>query len=297
MYVITGATGKTGKVIALSLLNSGKKVRVIGRDEKKLEELISKGAEVSVGSLDDVSFMKKAFTGATAVYAMVPPNFTAQNFRAYQNSIADAIAEAIRTAGVKYAVSLSSVGAHLTEGAGVVQGLHDMEQKFNRIAGLNVLHLRPSFFMENLFGQTGVIKSAGIMGSAVKGDLSFAMVATKDIADYASKRLLALDFSGSSVQYLLGPRNVTLNEVTEVLGKAIGKPELQYVQFPYDQAKKGMMDAMGLSENVADAYNEFIKSMNEGPVFADMIRDAESTTPTSIEEFSKTFAYVYNLNQ
>jgi uncharacterized protein YbjT (DUF2867 family) len=297
MYVITGASGKTGKLIALKLLASGKKVRVIGRDEKKLEELTSKGAEAAVGSLDDVSFMKKTFVGAKAVYALIPPNFTSTNFRAYQNSIADSIVEAVKTSGVKHVATLSSVGAHLTEGAGVVQGLHDMEQKFNKISGLNVLHLRPSYFMENLLGQIGMIKSAGIMGSAVKGDLSFAMVATKDIAEYASKRLLALDFSGSSVQYLLGPRNVTLNKVAKIFGKEIGKPDLQYIQFPYDQAKKGMMEMMGISENVADSYNEFIKRMNEGPVFADMKRNAESTTRTSIEEFSKTFAYVYNLNR
>jgi uncharacterized protein YbjT (DUF2867 family) len=295
MYVITGASGNTGKVIATALLAAGKKVRVIGRDAKKLEELTAKGVEAAIGNLDDVAFLKKAFTGAMAVYAIIPPNLTALNFRAYQNSIASAMAEAVKATNVKYVVTLSSVGAHLTEKAGVVQGLHDLEQKFNTIPGLNVLHLRPSYFMENLLGQIGVIKGMGITGSAVKGDLSFAMVATKDIADYATKRLLALNFSGSNVQYLLGSRSVTLNEVTKIFGSAIGKPELAYVQFPYDQAKKGMMDAMGLSENVADAYNEFIRSMNEGPVFADMKRDAESTTPTSIEEFSKTFAYVFNM--
>lgn len=297
MYVITGATGNTGKAISTALLNAGKEVKVISRDAKKLEDLTAIGADTAIGNLDDAAFLKKTFIGATAVYAIVPPNFRASNFRAYQNSISDAMAEAVKTVGVNYVITLSSVGAHLMEKAGVVQGLHDMEQEFNRIHGLNVLHLRPSYFMENLLGQISVIKGMGIMGSAVKGDLSFAMVATKDIAEYAAKRLLALDFSGSSVQYLLGTRNITLNEIAKILGSAIGKPDLQYVQFPYDQAKKGMMDAMSLSENVADAYNEFIKSMNEGPVFADMIRDAESTTPTSIEEFAQTFAYVYNLNQ
>jgi uncharacterized protein YbjT (DUF2867 family) len=297
MYVITGASGKTGKSIALKLLASGKKVRVIGRDEKKLEELTSKGAEAAVGSLDDVPFMKKTFEGAKAAYALIPPNFTATNFRTYQNSIADAIAEAVKTSGVEHVVSLSSVGAHLNEGAGVVQGLHDMEQKLNKISGLNVLHLRPSYFMENLFGQIGMIRGMGIVGSAVRGDLSFAMIATQDIAEYAAKRLLSLNFWGINVQYLLGPSNVTLTEVTESLGKELGKPELKYVQFPYDQAKKGMMEMMGISENVAHLYNEFIEGMNKGSVFADMKRDAESTTPTSVEEFAKTFTYVYNLNK
>jgi uncharacterized protein YbjT (DUF2867 family) len=212
MYVVTGATGNTGNAIAAALLAAGKKVRVIGRDAKKLEALTTKGAEAAVGNLDDAAFLNKAFVGATAVYAVVPPNYTASNFRAYQNAIADAMEDAVKATGAKYVVTLSSVGAHLTEGAGVVQGLHDMEQKFNRVAGLNVLHLRPSYFMENLFGQIGMIKGMGIVGSAANGDLSFAMVATRDIADVAAKRLIALDFSGSSVQYLLGSRDVTLTD-------------------------------------------------------------------------------------
>jgi uncharacterized protein YbjT (DUF2867 family) len=293
MYVITGATGNTGHVIAAALREVGKKVRVIGRDAGKLIDLTTKGAEAAVGNLNDTAFLKRAFAGATAVYAMIPANFTAPNFRAYQNEIADAMAEAVKAVGVKYVVTLSSVGAHLTEKAGVVQGLHDMELKFNRISGLNVLHLRPSYFMENLFGQIGMINGVGITGSAVNGDLSFAMIATKDIAEYATKRLLALDFSGTGVQYLLGSRNVTLNEAASVLGKAIGKPELKYVQFPYDQAKKGMMDAMGLSENVADAYSEFMEGMNSGRVFSDVKRMPASTTSTSIEQFAKVFSVVY----
>ncbi|MBK9734731.1 MAG: hypothetical protein IPO92_07115 [Saprospiraceae bacterium] len=166
---------------------------------------------------------------------------------------------------------------------------------FNQVEGLNTLHLRPSYFMENTLGMVGLIKQAGIMGSPIKADLSFPVIATKDIAAYASKRLLALDFNGHNVQDLLGSREVTYPEMTKVYGAAIGKPDLSYVEFAPADFKHAMVNQMGSSESVADNLNEFIKVMNEGKAMANAKRDKESTTPTGIEEFAHTFQYVYNM--
>jgi uncharacterized protein YbjT (DUF2867 family) len=294
MYVITGATGNTGKPLTLALLKAGKKVRVIGRSKDKLKELADKGAEVVVGDLNDRELLKKTFTGATAVYVMVPPNFMATDYRGFQNSIIESFATAIEAVGIKYAVTLSSVGAHLSQKAGVVQGLYDMEQRFNKIKGLNVLHLRPTYFMENLFGQIGTIKQMGIIGSPIKSDLSFPLVATRDIAEVAAKRLLALDFKGSgNVQYILGPKNLSYAEIAKILGKAINKPELKYMEFPFADARKAMISGWGISENAANAMSEFMDSMNKGLVFSDSKRTAQNTTSTSLEDFSKIFASVY----
>ncbi len=294
MYVITGATGNTGKAIASTLLEAGKQVRIISRDAEKAKELVDKGAELFQGSTDDFELLKRAFSGATAVYAMLPMDMQTQDYTAFQAVHANAIAEALESTSVKYVVSLSSQGAHLESGSGVVQGLHNMEQRFNKIEGLNTLHLRPTYFMENTLGMVGLIKEAGIMGSPVKGDLSIPVIATKDIAAYAAKRLLALDFTGQNVQDLLGARNVTYNEMTQVYGTAIGKPDLSYVEFSFDDFKGAFM-GMGASESVADRMNEFIATLNAGKITI-AERTKESTTPTSIEKFADTFSYVYNLN-
>ena len=294
MYVIMGASGNTGKPLAMALLKAGKKVRVLSRTEDKVKELKAQGAEVMVGESSDVSYLTKAFTGATAVYAMIPPNFAATDFTDYQKKFADAVAEAVKKCNVKYVVSLSSVGTHLEEHSGVVFGLRYMEQKLDAISGLNTLHLRPTYFMENTLGQVGVIKQMGVMGSPVKADLKLSMIATKDIADYAFKRLNSLNFSGKNVQYLLGQRDLTYNEVASVFGKAIGKPDLKYNEFPAAAFKQALM-LMGTSENLADNMNRFIDHLNKGKVLEDAKRDAGSTTSTSIEEFAHTFAYVYNM--
>lgn len=295
MYVITGATGNTGKLIALSLLEAGKKVRIISRSAEKAKELTDKGAELFLGDTHDAALLKQAFNGATAVYAMIPMDWQAANYTQHQMNHINAIAEALKECKVKYVVSLSSQGAHLESGSGVVLGLGKMEKTFDAIEGLNTLHLRATYFMENSLGMVGMVKQAGIMGSPVKADLSFPMIATKDISMYAAKRLMALDFTGHNIQNLLGSREVTYPELAKVYGSAIGKNNLNYVEFSNADFKNAMMSQMGASESVADNLIEFIQSMNEGKVMSTAKRDSESTTPTTIEDFAHIFNYVYKM--
>ena len=294
MYVITGATGNTGKIITEKLLAEGKKVRIISRSEEKARDLVGKGAELFVGDQLHPETLQNAFEGATAVYTLISGGWNQNDFYGYQKQCADILAEAIEKSGVKYVVNLSSVGAQLEENTGVVYGLHYMENRFAKIPGVNILHLRPTYFMENTLAQIGVIKANGVMGSPVKADLILPVIATKDIGEYAAKRLSALDFQGKSHQYLLGQRNVTYSEVAKVFGEKIGKPDLKYVEFPYDGLKHALM-GMGATESLADSMNRFIEVMNSGRVTEGIIRNNNNTTPTSIEQFAETFAYLYNM--
>lgn len=284
MYVITGATGNTGKPIAESLLKAGKSVTVVGRSAEKLQFLADQGAKAAVGSLADAAFLTETFRGATAVYAMIPPESSAPDFRAYQNKIGNAIVEAAAQSGVHHMVTLSSFGAHSPE-SGVVAGLYDFENAFKKLSGVNVLHLRAGFFMQNFFGSLGIIKGMGINGGfPINGDIKMPIVHTNDIADVAVKHLLALDFSGQTHTYVAGERDLTMIEATEIIGQAIGKPNLAWVTFPYDQAKGGMMQN-GFSESLADAYVQFGKATNAGIMYDGYVRQPEHTTPTSLETF------------
>ena len=293
MIVVTGATGNVGSRIAHLLLDGGQKVRVISRHADRMQPLVDKGAEAATGSLDNTEFLTTAFEGASVVFAMIPSDPAAQDIRAYQNKVGESIATAVQHTGVKHVVNLSSIGAHLPEHAGIVQGLHDQEQRLNRMHGVNIVHLRPTYFMENLYMQIDMIKNMGIVGSALRGDLKFPIVATKDIAEAAVPYLTKLHFSGSQIRYLLGPRDVDFEEITRVLSKAVGKDGVKYMQFPYDQAKHGMLQ-FGVSESVADAMTEMQKSMNDGPFLADYKRTPETTTRTSLEEFAEQFAAAYH---
>jgi uncharacterized protein YbjT (DUF2867 family) len=293
MYVITGATGNTGREVAEKLLAKGEQVRVVGRNAKRLEPLVTKGAEAFVADITDTAALTKAFSGAKAVYAMIPPDWAAPDVLAHYQRVGDALATAIEKSGIKYAVVLSSVGADKPDKTGPVVGLHNFEKKLSAISGLNALYLRPAGFMENLLGQAGVIKAFGTMAGPVKGDLRIPMIATRDIGDAAADALLQLNFQGKSVRELQGPRDLTNTEAAKIIGAAIGKPDLTYTQMPPAQLKPGFMQ-MGMSSNMADLLLELSDAQNSGHLKALEPRSPRNTTPTTLETFAaEVFAPTY----
>jgi len=292
MYVIMGATGNIGSKLANILLDRGEKVTVIGRSAERLQPFVDRGAEAAVGDVSDVGFLTNTFKGADAVFALIPPVPTENDFRGYYNEIGNNIVEAIQASGVKHVLFLSSLGAHLPENTGPIKGSHDVEQQLNKLDGVNVLHLRPTYFMENLLENIGMIKSMGINGGVIKGSTKFAMIATKDIAPVAADHLLKRDFSGKMVHELLGERDISLDDATRIIGAKLGNPNLGYVQFSTEDAKKGMMD-MGLSDDVSDQMVELSQAINDGILAVNQPRTDDNTTATPIEEFADFFAQAY----
>ena len=295
MLAIMGSTGNIGSKIANMLIEKGERVRVIGRSAERLTSLVDQGAEAAVGDVSDVAFLTGAYKGADAVFAMIPPAYSAKNFRSYYNEIGANIVTAIQGSGIQYVVFLSSHGAQLDEKTGPIKGLYDVEQRLNDIDGVNMLYLRPTFFMENLLANIGLIKSMGINGGGIKGDLKFAMVATKDIAAAAAEHLIKKNFSGKTVQQLLGERDVSMVEATRAIGEKIGKPDLGYVQFSGEEEKKGLMD-FGMSDDASDQLVELSKAINDGLIAVNRPRTPENTTRTSIEAFAEFFAQVYAMS-
>jgi uncharacterized protein YbjT (DUF2867 family) len=279
-YVILGATGNTGSIIADFLLLKGEKVRVIGRDANRLQRFVRKGAEAFTADVSDAAALTKAFKGARAAYLMLPPITSRED----QERESDAIAKAVRESGLRYAVYLSSYGAQVPQGTGPVKGLHSSEQKLNAIGDLNVLHLRAAYFMENNLAAIGMIQGIGIFGHALVPDLKLPMIATRDVGGYAAQRLLDLDFTGKQTRELLGERDLSMTEGTAVIARGIGKPELRYEQFPYDQVQQ-VLEQMGMSPKKAAVYIEMFTAINTGVLAAQEPRSPENSTPTSFETF------------
>jgi uncharacterized protein YbjT (DUF2867 family) len=282
MYAVIGATGNTGSVVVEKLLAKGEKVRAIGRHAERLQPFAARGAEPFVANAEDVAALTRAFAGAEAVYAMIPPNMSAPDFLAYSKGVGDALAAAIEKSGVKNVVVLSSFGADKPEKTGPVVGLHRLEENLNAIPGLNALYLRPGYFMENLLPQVGVIKSFGLMAGPVKADLRLPLIATRDIGAAAAESLLKLDFEGKRTHELLGERDINYSEIAEVVGKAIGKPGLMYQKLPAMQLKPALMQ-MGMSASLADGLLEMSDALNSGHMRAIEPRSAANTTPTKLE--------------
>ncbi len=266
MYVVLGATGNTGSIIANSLLTKGERVRVVGRDASRLARFVRKGAEAFTANVTDAAALTKALSGARAAYLLLPPSLTSLDYRADQERESDSIAKAVRESDLRYAVLLSSFGAHVPEGTGPIAGLH---------AG---------YFMENHLAAIGMIQGMGMFGHALLPDLKIPMIATRDIGEYAAERILKLDFAGKQARELLGERDLTMTEVTAIIARGISKPDLRYVQFPYEQVLQVLMQ-MGIPPKTAGQFIEMYKAINEGLVAGQEPRSAENTTRTSFETF------------
>lgn len=292
-YVITGAAGNISKPLSERLLNAGHDITVIGRNAEHLEPLTRKGAKAAIGSVEDTGFLKNTFTGADAAYIMSPPQYAAQNLDVFRQNAAR-YAEALKSAKVRYVVNLSSVGAHLPQGAGPVSGLYNVENELNKLADTHVLHLRPGFFFTNFLANIGMIKHMNILGGNY-GDANSIMILShpNDVAEAAAHKLMQLSFTGHSDRYLASDERTT-GDVARVLGAAIGKPDLLWVSFTDEQAYEGLKQA-GLPDGMVQKYTEMGKAMRTGILWEDYFKNRpQQFGETKLEDFATEFAAAYN---
>lgn len=284
MYVVTGATGNTGSVVVKQLLTHGQKVRAIGRSADRLQPLTHLGAEPFVTDITDAGALARAFAGAQAVYAMIPPDISSSDPLAHAEQVSDALASALEKSKIKYVVVLSSVGADKTEKTGPVVGLNHLEHKLNKISGLNALYLRAGYFMENIFAQIGIIHAMGKAAGPVRADLKLPLIATRDIGAFAAEALRKLNFNGRQTRELHGQRDLDYKEIATIIGQAVGNPDLEYVQLPHEQIRPALLQ-IGMSGKMAGLLLEMTDSLNSGYMTALEKRARENTTPTSFETF------------
>ncbi|MGE5086945.1 MAG: NmrA family NAD(P)-binding protein [Bacillota bacterium] len=292
MILVLGATGHVGSKVASQLLASGHKVRCVARHFPN--KGLFPGAEFAVGDINAVSFLADAMRGCSAAFVMIPQDLKSDELRFTSNKVGEVIAECIEEVGLKKVVNLSSVGADLDKGTGPVLSLHDQEDRLNEITHADIIHLRPTFFMENLLQGIPSITSMNRFFGIIAEDAPIDMVAARDIAARAAFLLANPNFNSHSFEYLLGERTLTFREVIRVLGHTIGKPSLEYVEVP-DQEMRNYMIGAGMSPDAADSMIDMNHLLGNGTIQATYRRDKSNTTATSIEAFAKTtFLEAYN---
>lgn len=258
MFVVAGASGNVGSVVAKTLLAQGRKVRVIVRDAAKAPA----GAEAAAGVLEDQAFLAGALRGASGFFTLLPPNYQAADFFASQRKTADAIAGAVRQSAVPHVVMLSSVGADLEAGTGPIKGLHDLEGKL-RETGAKLTLIRAGSFQENFRNALGAARGAGIYPSfAGSADYAYPMIATKDIGALAAQALLSPP-AKSEVVDLHGPA-YSDRQVAQKLGKALGR-ELKVVEIPAEQHLGALVQA-GFSKELAAIFAEMYAGFASGKI-------------------------------
>jgi uncharacterized protein YbjT (DUF2867 family) len=282
---VVGSTGQVGGEVARLLLARGVGVRALGRNPEKLKSLAALGAEPHAPDCHDASALAQVFRHADGVFVMIPPGYDHPDPRTHQRETADAIAAALQVARTRHAVTLSSLGVEQPEGTGPILGLRAMEERLNRVPGLNLVHLRTGFFFENFLAGIGQIRAAGVHGGLIAPEVKIAMVASRDIGALAADLLAAPTFTGQRVREVHGQRRYTMPEATRILGAAIGQPDLAYVQLSEPDTLKGLLMA-GLSRAMADLYVELFTALNRGLVRPLEPRPPSTVAPTSLEQFA-----------
>jgi uncharacterized protein YbjT (DUF2867 family) len=272
-----------GRVLTQALLDARAQVTIISRNPDKVADLVGRGARLIKGEIDDERVLDEALAGADAVFWLNPPAVR-PDFVAWSEATGAKAAAAAKRHGVKRAVVLSSVGAQAGHGCGPVSPMLAIEKAFEANVP-NTLALRPGFFMENILRNLDTLASQGAIYSPVPGNVPVPQVATRDIGVVAAQELLDEKWTGHRVRGVHGPKDVSQDQAAEILSKALGRP-VKYVQVSVDQARQGMLGA-GFPEFAADLFTEMYSAILSGRMIPAEPRSAETTTPTTLEQFAR----------
>lgn len=255
MYVITGATGNTGSVVAEQLLAVGKPVRIIVRSADKGAALAKKGAEVAVADLNDERAYADAIRGAKGLYLLSPPDVTTNAFIAERKALTERLAGVVAAAKVEHVVLLSSIAAQLPSGTGPIVSVHNAEQQL-RATGVPATFIRAAYFVENWAAVLPVAKKDGVLPSFFPANQRMPMTTTRDIGIIAAQALLD------------GPRGVRIIELTSedasatdvarAVGEVLGRT-IRVAEAPLD-AVVPTFTSFGMSANAAGLYRELYES-------------------------------------
>lgn len=294
--IVTGSLGHISQPLTKELVQKGHAVTVISSNPEKRQAIEALGATASIGSLEDASFLSATFTGADAVYCMVPPNNyfdPALDLMAYYRRVAANYANAIQQSGVRRAIYLSSVGAHLNKGSGIIIGHHDGEGIMNHLSeDVAITFMRPVGFYYNLYGFVPMIRNEGLIAANYGATEMLVWVSPTDIAAAIAEEV-ETPLAGRKIRYVASDE-LTGNETAGILGTAIGKPDLKWILIPGNQWQRGL-EAAGMNPRIAAGLVEMFASQHSGLLTEDYYRNKPAVMgKVKLVDFAEEFAAAFN---
>ena len=294
-FIVTGSLGNISKPLAQELVQKGHRVTVISSKLEKQKDIEAIGASAAIGTLEDVDFLVSTFTGSDAVYCMVPPNDyfdLSLDLIAYYRRIGNNYGQAIHQSGVKRVVNLSTIGAHLEKGSGILFGAHNVEKILNELSSdVAITHIRPTSFYTNLYAYVDTVKNQGFIAANYGADKIIPWVSPIDIAAAIAEEIVT-PFVGRKVRYVAS-EELTGNETASILGAAIGKPDLKWRIITNEQMLSGLEGA-GMNSQIAAGLVEMYASLYSGLLAEDYYRHKPTVMgKVKLKDFAKEFAAVF----
>jgi uncharacterized protein YbjT (DUF2867 family) len=281
--IVNTPGGNIGRPLTGFLLDAGADVTIISRNPDRDADLVGRGAKLTQGSLDDPATLREAMQGAGSLFWLTPPNFQ-PDFQDWACQSAERAIALAKEAGIVRFVVLSSVGAHSGPGAGPVSLLGEVEKIFLSQCD-NCVVMRPAYFMENWLHHLPTVAKDNAVFLPLPPEKSLPMVATRDIANLAASVLLDDAWTGQRFLGVHGPEDLTHLRATEIISAELGRT-VTYVEITMDQMRQALL-AMGTPDFVVDMYLELYQAMSDGRLDSAEPRTAETTTPTSLAQFTR----------
>ncbi|PUZ29809.1 NAD-dependent dehydratase [Chitinophaga parva] len=295
--VLTGSLGNIGKPLATALVAAGHQVTVISSQEERKAAIEALGATAAIGSMFDVAFLTAAFKGAAIVYLMETMEAAGNlfdkdvDFIGSISQIGRNYKQAVETAGVKHVVHLSSIGAHLEKGNGILLFHHNVESILKELpADVHIKFIRPVGFYTNLFSFIGAIKNTGSIVSNYGGDQKEPWVSPRDIAAVIAEEMEA-PFDGRTVRYVASDE-VSPNDIAKALGQAIGLPGLQWKVIPDEQLLDQWL-SIGFNPQAAAGFIEMQRAQGNGLLYEDYYQHKPALGQVKLANFASEFAAAY----
>jgi uncharacterized protein YbjT (DUF2867 family) len=283
MIVITTPAGQIGRQVLGNLLESGQELRVIARDPSQLPAEVREDLDIVEGSHGDAAVVDKAFAGADAVLWVTPADPRAPSVEAAFAGFTRPAAEAFTRHGVGRVVGVSMLGRGTpwAARAGLATGSLAMDDLI-AASGVAYRALTNPYFMEDAVRQAESIKDQGLFSWPIAGDRKRPVVATRDIAAAASRLLLDASWRGTGEVPLLGPEDLSYNDMAEIMSQVLGK-DVRFQQITFE-AYKDRFVRLGVSDAMAQGYTDLAWAKNEG-LDNGVQRTPENSTPTSFRQW------------
>lgn len=295
--VLTGSISNVGKPLTQELINKGHEVTVISSKADRQNEIEALGAKAAIGLMDDAEFLTATFRGADVVYLMETLDAAGDMFDQYADfigtisKIGASYKKAVEESGVKRIVHLSSVGAHMAQGNGILIFHHNVENILKQLPDdVAIKFMRPVGFYTNMYAFAKNIKSKGAIISNYGGDQKEPWVSPKDIA-LAVSAAMESPFEGRTVTYVASDE-FSPNEAARVLGAAIGKPDLKWTVITDEQLLSTWL-GIGFNSQIAHGFVEMQHSQGTGELYEDYYRNKPKLGKVKLEDFAKEFAAAY----
>lgn len=279
---IAAAAGNIGSRVAKQIASHGATPLLLGQNLKRLDDLKVSGGFPIVTDIGNMEQVVEATKGAEALFWLVPPVLTKPSLKEWYQKVIDAGIAAVNQNKIKRVVLISSLGASSSPNLGTVGYCGEMEVTFDQL-DVNVLALRPGYFMENFISQAKDIREKGTFTFPFDGEHDIPFISTDDIADVATRYLLDETWAGYWKLNLMGPENITLKEAALRLGAFMGKP-INYIQQSSEEVK-AQLDSWGLTKSVQQELIDLFYVLGDANGAYATPRTTEASTATRFEQF------------